>query len=62
MGNMKEMFSDVSDFLNELVDRGFFTDKELDLVTAINGYSVDTLNDCLYARYGYRSLEQMEDE
>ena len=62
MGNMKEMFTDVADFWNELVDRDFFTDKELELVTAINGYSVDTLSDCLYARYGYYTLEQMEDE
>ena len=62
MGNMKEMFTDVSDFWNELVDRGFFTEKELDLVTNINGYSVDTLSDCLHARYGYYTLDQMDSE
>ena len=56
------MFTDVSDFWNELVDRGFFTDKELELVTSINGYSVDTLSDCLHARYGYYTLEQMDGE
>ena len=62
MGNMKEMFTDVADFWNELVDRDFFTDKELELVTSINGYSVDTLSDCLYARYGYYTLDQMDSE
>jgi hypothetical protein len=59
---MKEMFTDVADFWNELVDRDFFTDKELELVTSINGYSVDTLSDCLYARYGYYTLDQMDSE
>lgn len=62
MSNMKEMFTDVADFWNELVDRDFFTDKELELVTSINGYSVDTLSDCLYARYGYYTLDQMDSE
>jgi len=32
------------------------------LITNINGYSIDTLNDCIYARYGYRSYEQMHEE
>jgi hypothetical protein len=41
-----------------LIDMGLFTEDELSLVTSINGYSIDTLNDCLYVRYGYRSLEQ----
>lgn len=62
MSNMKDLFADVSDFWNELVDRGFFTDKELELVTSINGYSVETLSDCLYAREGYYTLKQMDDE
>ena len=62
MGKMKYYETEVIYLWDTLVDRGYFTDKELDLVTNINGYSVDTLNDCLYARYGYRSLEQMEDE
>jgi hypothetical protein len=35
------------------------TEKELQLVTKINGYSVDTLNDVLYVRTAYRSWEQM---
>ena len=62
MSNMKHYETEVIYLWDTLVDRGYFTDTELDLVTSINGYSVDTLNDCLYARYGYRNLEQMEDE
>jgi hypothetical protein len=32
------------------------------LVTKINGFSVETMNDILYVRTGYRSIEQIEDE
>ena len=41
-----------------IIDNGIATQDELQLVTDINGYSVDTLNDVLYARTGYRSIEQ----
>jgi len=44
---------------DKLIDMGLFTDAELELVTNINGYSIETLNDCIYVRYGYRSLDQM---
>lgn len=47
---------------NKLIETGCFTEDELQLVTAINGFSILTLNDCIYARYGYHSLEQMEGE
>lgn len=43
----------------ELIERGLFTFDELKLLTDINGFSVETLNDAIYARYGYRDLEQM---
>ena len=38
------------------------TEKELQLVTTINGYNIDSLNDILYARTGLRSIEQLLDE
>ena len=38
------------------------TENELRLVTTINGYSIDTLNDILYARTGLRSIEQLLEE
>ena len=38
------------------------TENELKLVTTINGYNIDTLNDVLYARTGLRSIEQMINE
>ena len=47
---------------NELLDRELFTKRELQLITNINGYSIETLNDALFARYGYRDLNQMMEE
>jgi hypothetical protein len=52
----------VTALYEELIDLGLFTAEELELITNINGYSIDTLNDCLYSRYGYHSLSQMNDE
>lgn len=44
-----------------IINNGIATQSELELVTDINGYSVDTLNDVLYARTGYRSIEQIKE-
>jgi len=52
----------VNELYNKLIDEGLFTEEELQLITDINGYSIETLNDCIYARYGYRSYEQMTEE
>ena len=55
-------------YWNDLVNIGIATEEELQLVTDINGYSKETLDDVLYARTGYRDWEQymdyeyMEDE
>ena len=46
----------------ELTKRGLFTEAELSLVMALNGTSVETLEDCLWARYGYRDLSQLIEE
>ena len=44
------------------VDSDMFTQEELDLITDINGWNVETFNDVLYERFGYRDLEQMLEE
>ena len=49
----------INELWAELVERDLFTDKELQLLTNINGFSIETLNDALYSRYGYRDYEQM---
>lgn len=37
------------------------TEQTLQIVTAINGYSTETMLDVLYAHAGYRSFDQLED-
>ena len=38
---------------------GIATEEELSLVTAIDGYNEDTLNNVIWVRTGYRSIEQL---
>ena len=45
-----------------LIDMEIATMEELKLITDINGYKLETLNDVLYYRTGYRDREQMESE
>lgn len=56
---MKEAFKDVNDLWDVLVGDDLFTYEELKLLTNINGYSIETLNDAIFSRYGYRDYEQM---
>lgn len=41
-----------------MVEQSIATDDELRLVTSINGMNIDTLNDVLYVRTGYRDIKQ----
>lgn len=59
---MEKMQEKISKNWDWLLDMGIATEKELQLVTDINGYSIETLNDVLYARTGYRDKEQLEEE
>lgn len=43
-----------------LVQSGTATEDELQLVTSINGYSIESLNDVLYVRTGYRDVNDIE--
>lgn len=45
-----------------LIDNGIATTEEVILVSKINGYTIKTLNDILYVRTGYRSVEQLMGE
>lgn len=55
MKNTEENKGVLWDFL---LDVEIATEKELQLVTAINGYNVETLEAVLYARTGYRDFDQ----
>jgi len=46
----------------KLLELELATENELRLLTSINGLSVETLNDVLYYKTGYRDIEQMDEE
>ena len=52
----------VYDLFSQLIELSLFTKDELNLITCINGFTIETLNDCIFARYGYRDLSQMLEE
>lgn len=52
-------FCDTYDFI---IEYEIATKNELTLVCCINGRSVETLNDVIYARTGYRNMEQIKEE
>ena len=50
---------DVNKAWNILVDEFDVSEEALQLITNINGYSIETLNDVIYSIFGYRSLDQL---
>lgn len=50
---------DVETAWDILTERGIATEDELVLVTAINGYTLEQMENVLYAKTGYRSFEQL---
>jgi hypothetical protein len=52
---------DIEKIWDFLLDNCIATKEELKLITCINGYNEEALNDILYARTGYRSIEQFND-
>lgn len=61
-GKEKMKENEIEKIWDYLVESEIATEEELDLITCINGYSVETLNDVIYARTGYRSLDQLIDD
>jgi hypothetical protein len=49
---------ELNDIYDYFINHGIATEDEIDLVTAINGYNEETLNDILYVKTGYRDMEQ----
>lgn len=52
----------IEEIWDEIIEVGIVTESELQLITSINGYNIDTLNDVIYARTGYRDIEQLKEE
>ena len=47
------------DIWDTIIEYGIATEEELSLVTAIDGYNEDTLNNVIYVRTDYRNIEQL---
>jgi hypothetical protein len=45
-------------YYHSLVEYSITTEEEIDLVTAINGMNIETLNDILNVRTGYNDWDQ----
>ena len=52
------MAQELIELWDYMVEQGVVTDDELRLVTSIDGMNIDTLNDVLYVRTGYRDIKQ----
>ena len=50
-----------NELYDNLIECGIAKESEINLVCSINGSSVDTLNQILYSREGYRTWEQYID-
>ena len=51
----------IEDVWDYLVEYQIATKEELTLITNINGYNEQSLNDVIYARTGYRDIEQLQE-
>jgi len=49
---------DVNDAWDFLIESGIVSEETLKVVTNINGYSIETLEDVLYSETGYHTFEQ----
>jgi hypothetical protein len=52
----------ITQVMDEMIERGIATLDEIILVTTINDYKEETLNNILYARTGYWDIEQLKEE
>lgn len=49
---------EIADTWDLIIDNGIATEEELQLVTSINGYNMDVLNDVIEVRTGYHDIFQ----
>lgn len=50
----------VEEMWNTLLEMGV-NEEVLSVVTAINGYNEESMEDILYVKFGYRSFDQLDD-
>lgn len=52
---------DITKLWDYIIENDIASEETLKIITSINGYNIETLNDVLYATTGYRSLEQIKE-
>ena len=52
---------ELNELYEKIVEYGIATEEEINLVTCINGWNEEAMNDIIYVRTGYRSIEQYEE-
>lgn len=52
----------VNELYELIIEYGIASEETLQVVTCINGYSRETLEDVIFAVTGYRTLEQWEED
>lgn len=55
------MFKEVEDAWVTLLGMGV-SEQTLNIITSINGYSLETLEAVLFAEFGYNSFDQLDDD
>tara|TARA_Y100001973_G_C5163090_1_gene314629 strand:- start:914 stop:1081 length:168 start_codon:yes stop_codon:yes gene_type:complete len=51
---------DLNKYYDKLIEYSIATEEEIKLVTDINGWNLETFNDILFSRTGFRTIEQYE--
>lgn len=52
-------FENVGQAYNFMLTNEIASEETLAVITSINGYNIDTLNDVLYCQSGYHNFEQL---
>ena len=53
---------EIEEMVEILITYGIATEDEVQLVTDINGWNQETMEDILYARTGYHCFEQIKED
>ena len=56
------MDKEINEVLDLLIEYGVATQKELELMTCLDGYNVDAFNNVMYALADYQLIEQIQGE
>ncbi len=62
MKTLNNEFNNIDGAWDYIIEYGIATQEELQLITHINGYSIETLDSVIYARTGFNTVEQFYNE